>query len=344
MSRQKSKGSNVSTTWGNGPTQFFFELGQEEVLRAIEALGLAVTGFCYPLNSYENRVYEIELESQRKIVAKFYRPGRWNRDQILEEHEFIHDLQDAEIPVAGPLKLPTQTLFTTPDPKLWYCVYAKHRGRMQGEVPFGAHRSLGTWLARLHNVGAQRSFRHRATLDVDTYGWAGLQAIVNSPLFPAEMRAAYEALVGELLKNIEPFFAGVPTHRVHGDCHLGNILWNDDQPLFVDFDDALKGPAVQDLWLLLPGRDEHAVEVFRELVNGYASLRDWNPTWARLIEPLRALRLIHFQAWVLKRWEDPAFPRAFPQMLSSVHWREHYNDLQEILLMVKGIDSTPWTS
>ncbi|HVJ65874.1 MAG TPA: serine/threonine protein kinase [Bdellovibrionota bacterium] len=330
------------STWGSGPTQFFFALGQEEVLRAMEVLGYQVTGFCYPLNSYENRVYEIELESRAKIVAKFYRPGRWSRAQILEEHAFIADLQNAEIPVSAPVKIQGETLFRLPDQDLWYCVYEKHRGRMLGEVPGSAYRSLGTWIARLHNVGSSGVFRERPSLSLETYGRAGLDTVLSSPLFPSEMRPTYEPLVRELLATIEARFAGVPVHRIHGDCHLGNILWNDFEPLFVDFDDSLRGPAVQDLWLLLPGRDEHAVNMLREVAAGYASLRDWQPSWSRLIEPLRALRLIHFQAWVLRRWEDPAFPRAFPQMLTPVHWREHYTDLQEILLMIKGIESEPW--
>lgn len=344
MAKDKSEKTKNLGTWGSGPTQFFFELGQEEVLQATEDLGFEVTGFCYPLNSYENRVYEIELENHRKIVTKFYRPGRWSEAQIFEEHTFLSDLQESEIPVSVPLKIDGHTLFEIEDHSILYCAYEKHRGRMQGEVPRGAYRSLGTWIARLHNVGATRPFDHRPTLSVSSYGRAGLEAILASELFPSEMRQSYQTLVSELLATIEPFFAGVPLHRIHGDCHLGNILWNDDDPLFVDFDDSVKGPAIQDIWLLLPGRDAFAREVFDEIVAGYASLRDWNPAWASLIEPLRALRLIHFQAWVLKRWQDPAFPRAFPQMLTPVHWREHYHDLQEILLMVKGIESQPWTS
>lgn len=344
MSSDKQKKQKISGTWGDGPTQFFFELNQEQVLKATEALGFQVTGLCYALNSYENRVYEIELESKQRIVSKFYRPGRWSEEQIHEEHDFIEDLQSAEIPVSAPLVRDGLSLFEIKEHSIWYCAYEKHRGRMLAEVPFGAYRSLGTWIARLHNVGATDSFRQRATLDVNSYGYAGLQAILSSELFPSEMRVAYQNLVTELLATIEPLFEDVPTQRIHGDCHLGNILWNDNEPLFVDFDDSLKGPVIQDIWLLLPGRDEHAVRMFHELVEGYASLRDWNPAWNALIEPLRALRLIHFQAWVLKRWQDPAFPRAFPQMLSPVHWREHYNDLQEILLMVKGIESQPWTA
>jgi Ser/Thr protein kinase RdoA (MazF antagonist) len=343
MTQENSKNQKNTGTWGDGPTQFFFELGQEQVLQAIEALGFRPTGFCYPLNSYENRVYEIELESQKKIVAKFYRPGRWSENQIGEEHDFIFDLQDAEIPVSAPIVLGDRSLFEVPDQSaIKYCVYEKHRGRMLGEVPGSAYRSLGTWLARLHNVGAEHEFVHRPTLSVNSYGRAGLKSIMGSELFPVEMAQGYQALVSELLDTIHPFFEDVPRHRLHGDAHLGNILWNDFEPLFVDFDDSVCGPAMQDIWLLLPGRDGFAVQMLRELVGGYSELREWNPSWLSLIEPLRALRLIHFQAWVLKRWQDPAFPRAFPQMLSPVHWREHYNDLQEILLMVKGIESHPW--
>lgn len=343
MATSKSlKSSKDSTTWGSGPTKFFFDLGQEEVLKSLESLGFEVTGFCYALNSYENRVYEVELESRKKVVAKFYRPGRWTKQQIEEEHQWIFDLVKAEIPVAAPLVIGGKSLFVVPDQQIYFCVYDKHRGRTEAEVPVDSYRLLGSWIARLHHTGATRRFAHRAKLDANTYGRAALAAVQDSNLFPVEMLESYRRLTEELLSYIEPLFEGVAYQRVHGDCHVGNILWDEGSPLFVDFDDSLSAPSIQDLWLLLPGRDDYAVQKLDELVAGYSSLRHWDPNWLRLIEPLRALRLMHFQAWVIKRWQDPAFPTAFPQFTSPVHWREHFSDLQEILLMLKGIESTPW--
>jgi len=333
----------MSSTWGSGPTQFFYDLDHEAVLSSVESLGFEPTGYVFALNSYENRVYEIELEGGRKIVGKFYRPGRWTKGQILEEHELIFDLHQAEIPVSTPLSHNKKSLFPVSGCEgMYFCLYEKHKGRMTGEVPRDGGYTLGTWLARLHNAASSKTFKLRPSLDVASYGYSALDIILESDLCPEDLKPHYESLCSELLPIIEEKLSDQINQRVHGDMHLGNILWNDTDPLFVDFDDSLTAHPMQDFWLLLPGRDQWAQDLLKDLIAGYSELREWNPSWKTLIEPLRALRLMHFQSWVIKRWEDPAFPKAFQGVLDFTQWKEHSSDLQEILMILKGLEHDPW--
>ena len=312
----------------------FYDLTPERILEAVETSGLACTGTCYALNSYENRVYEVEVEEEsgslgRRIV-KFYRPGRWSDDAILEEHSFLRELAAEELAVAAPEPLADgQTLQHSESTGIPFAIFPKIIGRDRDELDERSLRPLGHLLARIHNVGRSRSFQHRPNLDVETLGYRSLRAILDSQSLPDNLRPGYEAIVTQLLTAIEPQFNAVSVQRLQGDCHLGNIIWKDDLPTCIDFDDIVTGPVVQDLWMLVPGRDDESRRRFDILVNAYELLGLLNRDSLRLIEPLRTLRMIRYAAWILSHREDPAFARAFPYFGTEQYWARHIEDLRE---------------
>ena len=255
--------------------QFFFELTPDRVLDAVESGGFRVTGRCTALNSFENRVYDVELEGEetpahpsqnRRVepqgsrrIVKFYRPGRWSREQLLEEHEFLADLEHAEIPAIAPLAFPDgETLKQTPVGGIWYALFPKVGGRAPDELSPEQLRWIGRLLGRIHAVGASKPARNRVLLSPTTYGRENLAFLLKGNLISLEFRSRYQAAVEKICKLVEPWFNETTVQRLHGDCHLGNLLWNQQGPFFLDFDDMVRGPAVQDLWLLLPGRDQEA--------------------------------------------------------------------------------------
>ena len=314
-------------------THSFYHLTPDWILKAVETSGLHCTGTCYALNSYENRVYEVEVTDAsgnlgRRIV-KFYRPGRWADEVILEEHTFLLELAAAELAVAAPVLFDGKTLHHCEGTNIPYAIFPKISGRSRDELDETALRRLGHLLARLHNVGRVKPFQHRPHFDVDSLGRQSLCTIQDSRSLPANLQQTYEALVAQIFAAIEPRFNAADVQRVHGDFHLGNILWQDDTPTCVDFDDIGMGPVVQDLWLTVPGRDEEARRQFDILVNAYEVLGLLNRDTFRLIEPLRTLRMIHYSAWILRRLEDPAFPRAFPDFGTERYWAQQIQDLWE---------------
>lgn len=336
------------SAWGDPVTQYFFGLDPGRVLDAVEAAGYLCTGMCYALNSYENRVYEVEVEedesrgivkkdaSSLRRVVKFYRPGRWSREQILEEHQFIADLVADEVPAVAPLPFDDgSTLGQVPDTALFYAIFPKVGGRAPEELPDDKLLWLGRLLARLHNVGAAREATHRIALTPQTYGLANLEFLLEEDWLPPGLRQTYENTVREICRLSEPLFGDVATHRIHGDCHPGNLLWDVKGPFLVDFDDMVRGPAVQDFWLLVPGRGEEVRRNLSVLIEGYEEMRSFDWSTLRLIEPLRALRFIHFSAWIARRWKDPAFPAAFPQFSSPRYWEEMTSDLHEQLTLIR---------
>jgi len=333
-------------TWGNDQTQFFFSLTPDRVLEAVENSGLLCTGRCQTLNSFENRVYDVELELDDPVlqkdpqasrrVVKFYRPGRWTENQILEEHQFLADLKAAEIPAIAPMAFPDgRTLHQTRESGIWYAIFPKVGGRAPEEFTDEQLERIGRLLARIHNVGAARVAEHRLELTIGTYGYANLEFLLRGKFLPVEMAARYEKTVREIGKLAEPLFAGVPTFRLHGDCHPGNLLWNQHGPFFLDFDDMIRGPAAQDIWLLIPGRDAEAKLQREVLLDAYSEMRDFNRQTLRLIEPLRALRFVHYSAWIARRWEDPAFPAAFPEFGSHAYWESETRDLEDQLELIR---------
>jgi Ser/Thr protein kinase RdoA (MazF antagonist) len=337
--------------WGDQQTQFFFELTPERVMDALEALALRPTGRCIALNSFENRVYDVEIECEQdnlqdkhlwanRRVLKFYRPGRWTEEQILEEHQFLSDLVKAEIPAIAPIAFGGDvTLHQMQVGQIWYAVFPKCGGRAPDELSPEQVRWIGRLLARIHNVGAARESRHRIKLNPGTYGRKNLEYLLSEGWIPPDFKSRYQKVVEDICKLIEPWFAGVSMQRIHGDCHLGNLLWNQNGPFFLDFDDMVRGPVVQDLWLLLSGRAAEGQRQLDILLEGYEELRSFDRSTLKLIEPLRALRFINYSAWIARRWKDPAFPQAFPQFGSHRYWSDETGDLESQLEMIKRLEA-----
>lgn len=325
--------------WGNEETQFFYQLTPEKILNAVEKeLGVKCTGRTQALNSMENRVYEIEIEldepptdpSQAFLIAKFYRPGRWTKPQIEEEHEFLAELDVNEIPVVAPfVNEDQQSVFTHEETGLFFTIFPKQGGRSPDELDDKQMEQVGRLLSRMHSVGAMHPAKHRITLTPDSYGRQNLEFLLSQDLVPVEVRSAYENAVNALCDAIDKPFRDVRMQRLHGDCHMGNLLFGRQGMFWVDFDDMVMGPCVQDIWLLIPGRDDYAKLKLEKLLTGYESMGHFDRATLKLIEPLRALRYIHFTAWIAKRWKDPAFPKAFPYFGTMKYWQEQLLDLRE---------------
>jgi Ser/Thr protein kinase RdoA (MazF antagonist) len=306
----------------------FFRLTPESVLSAVEVGGLRATGRFLILNSYENRVYQLELEDGRMVVGKFYRPGRWSEAAILAEHRFLAELEAEEIPVAAPLELePGRTLGEVEG--IYYALFPRVGGRAPEEPSDEQLRILGHYLARIHNAGARRVESDRPRIDPDTYGAENLAWLLAEGALPPEVRDLYASTVEVLLKRIRPLFLEVPCHRIHGDCHLNNLLWSQAGATFLDFDDFGTGPAMQDLWLLAAASDQEGHRQRDVLCEAYAEMRDFDPAWLRLVEPLRALRFIRYSTWIARRIKDPAFQRTFGHFGSLRYWQQEAQDLRE---------------
>ena len=307
--------------------QPFAGLTPERVLDASIYAGLEPDGRLFALNSYENRVYQLGVP-EGFLVLKFYRPARWSDAQILEEHAFTAELAEAELPVASPLAREGTTLFRFGGFR--FAAFPWLRGRSPELDAPGARALLGRTLARFHQVGARRPFAHRPAIDIERLGRQARRIVIGSPLLPEALHLQYERLSGMLLERIERVYGEVgPLARVrlHGDCHLGNLLWGEQGPLFVDLDDCAMGPRIQDLWMLLSGEAAEQQAQWAQLLEGYGQFADFEFRELRLIEPLRGLRMLHHAGWVYQRWEDPAFPRAFPWFGESRHWEGYLSDL-----------------
>ncbi|MFQ3671760.1 MAG: serine/threonine protein kinase [Verrucomicrobiia bacterium] len=333
------------SAWGDRRTHYFYGLTPDLVLDAVETSGCRCTGRCFQLNSMENRVFEAEIEPPPGTppppgpnsyrIAKFYRPGRWSPRQIQDEHQFLADLCQAEIPTVAPLPLASgHTLGTMPGTGILYAIFPKISGRSPDELNPLQIDAVGRLLARLHNVGATRPAPARLTLNPETYGLANLDALIESRAIPTEFARAFANVVDEICDRSFPWFDQTTSIRLHGDAHLGNLLWNDQGPFWVDFDDMINGPAIQDLWLIVPGRDPEARAAQQRLLNAYRTMRHFDHAELRLIEPLRALRHIHFSAWIHRRWADPAFQRKFEFFGTKRYWQQQLADLREILSLL----------
>lgn len=299
------------------------------MLDAVSALGIEVDGRLFALNSYENRVYRVGTEAGAPLVAKFYRANRWSDAQIAEEHEFAHELAGRELAVAAPLRFGGQTLLRHAEFRFALFPWLGGRGaELDTDADFTV---LGRTLGRLHAVGAVRPFTARVRLTIERLGYAAQQLVLDSGFVPDELLERYGEASDELLAAVEREWESVgPTRalRLHGDCHLGNLLWDEHGPVFVDLDDCMMGPAVQDLWMLLPGGAD-ARRAWSALEAGYREFADFDYRELRLVEPLRALRMIHHAGWLAQRWDDPAFPRAFPWFGERRYWERHILDLME---------------
>lgn len=303
-----------------GLTDTFYALTPERVLDAVEVDGRYCTGRFIVLNSYENRVYQLELEDSSYVVGKFYRPGRWSEDAILDEHDFVLDLQEAEIPVAAPLELPgLTTLSNTPD-GIRFALFPRVGGRAPEEMTDDQLREAGRLIARIHGVGRSEDAEHRLRMTPQAWLGANVQFLVEGGHLPADVQDRYRSAVDAIQRWLEPRWKDVAVHRIHGDCHIGNLLRTPGGLLFLDFDDMVVGPAVQDLWLLAGGRDAWAQRRMELLLEGYETFARFDRRELHLVEALRAMRMIHFAAWIARRWEDPAFPVAFPGFGTRTWW------------------------
>lgn len=322
-------------------------LTPDAVLHALQALGVPGDGRLLQLNSYENRVFQVGVEDGGHVIAKFYRAGRWSDAQILEEHAFAHELAEAEVPAVAPLSLladldvdpaahclgPRLTLGRLDDTGLLRVAVTPRRGGRAPELddPEVLTR-LGRFLARLHTVGAARPFRHRGTLNVAHTGRAAQQWLIEHEQVSHDQRAVWIQAAEQALDLAQAAFDridGLRLRRLHGDCHVGNVLWTPEGPHFVDLDDACMGPAVQDLWMLLSGDPRERQQQLHALLEGYESFADFDWRELQLIEPLRTLRILHHSAWLARRWSDPAFPAAFAWFGTPAYWSEQTQLLRQ---------------
>lgn len=315
----------------------YYELTPDTVLDAVDSLGLVSNGRLLALNSYENRVYQIGIEDKRPVVAKFYRPQRWTDEAIIEEHQFTQALAEAEIPVIPPLTFhgSDQTLFTHKGFR--FAVYENCGGRWPELEDPDSLAWIGRFVGRIHALGKAKDFQHRPSVDVESYGWESLRYIKEKQVIPEEIQVAYFTIAEQVLQKVESKYLiaeNVSNFRIHADCHPGNILWTDDGPHFVDFDDARMGPAIQDLWMLLSGDRRQMTEQLGDVLEGYTEFCDFNPIELHLLEALRTMRMIHYSCWLAKRWDDPSFPINFPWFDSLRYWEEQILVLKEQLSLM----------
>jgi len=319
------------------PYQF---LTPETVLEAMESVGICTDARILALNSYENRVYQVGVEDGPPVIAKFYRPQRWTREQILEEHAFAKELADLEIPVVPPLLLNGRdSLYDYQG--FSFSVFDRPVGRTPDLDNPDNLLVMGRFIGRVHAVGVTRPFQHRPELTVSRFAIESRDFLLQKHFIPDSLIRAYETLANDLIARVEAVFArtrGVRRLRIHGDCHPGNVLWRDDAPNFVDFDDTMTGPAVQDLWMLMSGERDQRQGQLLEIAEGYNEFHDFDPRSLDMIEALRTLRIMHYSAWLARRWEDPAFPKSFPWFNTERYWAEHILELRE---QMAALDEPP---
>ncbi len=315
------------------------------LLDAVETTGLRCDGRLTALNSYENRVYQMWLQSSdagESVVAKFYRPRRWSRAAILEEHAYALELAAAELPVVAPMSLQGRTLHEHAGFLL--ALYPRQGGRTPEFEDDETLHWLGRFIARIHAIGALEDFEQRPDIGWEEFGEAPVRYVLDHDFVPPDLRVAYESTVLDVLERVKQRWqqcddgGGFIPLRLHGDCHAGNILWTDAGPHFVDLDDARMGPAVQDLWMWLGGDRATQQQRLAAIIAGYREFFDFNPRELALIEPLRTLRMVHYAGWLARRWEDPAFPRSFPFFNTQRYWQDHILALRE---QAAALDEAP---
>lgn len=310
----------------------FQRLTPSFVMDAIEDQGYSCDRRVFALNSYENRVYQVGVEDSLPLIAKFYRPERWSEEQILEEHSFCFELVEHELPIVAPLKNSGGNSLRHYD-GFSFALYQRQGGHAPEFDNLDNLKILGRLLGRIHGIGAVTPFAHRPVLDRQSFGTKSVQ-LIEERFIPDEYRASYVAVTGQLLESIDAVLAEVGpvrTIRTHGDCHAGNILWRDSAPHFVDFDDARMAPAVQDFWMMFSGDRPRQLAQLDSLLEGYREFNDFNPRELRLIESLRTLRMLHYSAWLARRWQDPLFPHTFFWFNTTRYWGEHILELREQL-------------
>ncbi|MGG2042350.1 serine/threonine protein kinase [Burkholderia gladioli] len=312
----------------------FAGLTPERVLDALDSVlipaGLRTDGRLLALNSYENRVYQAGIEDGQPIVAKFYRPRRWSDAAILEEHGFVAELAAREIPAVPARAFEGRTLHEFEGFR--FSVFERRGGRAPDLDRRDTLEWLGRFIGRIHAVGATQAYAERPVLDIRSFGYDSRDYLLSNEIIPVDLRAAYRTVLALALEGVEAAFERAGETRLlraHGDCHPSNVLWTDAGPHFVDFDDSRMAPAIQDLWLLLPGDRAGASSALADLLAGYEDFCEFDPRELHLVEALRTLRLIHYSAWLARRWDDPAFPAAFPWFNTHRYWEERVLELRE---------------
>jgi Ser/Thr protein kinase RdoA (MazF antagonist) len=316
-------------------THPYAALTPDVVLDALDSVGIRGDGRLLALNSYENRVYQAWRDDAAPVVVKFYRPDRWSDEAIGEEHAFVAELAASEIPVVAPLALHGTTLPSHAGFR--FAVYPRRGGRAPELEDRATLEWIGRFLGRIHAAGDARPFAHRPRLDIDTFGRAPREFLIAGGFLPADLADVYAGVSAQALDAVRRAWdrAGeVHLLRMHGDCHGGNVLWTDDGPHFVDFDDARTGPAVQDLWMLLSGERAEMQHQLRHVLDGYERFRRFERRELFLVEALRTLRLLHYAAWIAERWEDPAFPAAFPWFGTQRYWQDRILELREQIALL----------
>ncbi len=316
------------------------DLKPETVIDAVESLGVMSDARIFPLNSYENRVYQVGIEDGVPLIAKFYRPHRWSEQAIIEEHAFSWELFDQELPVVPPIKDYNGT--TLHQFKGFHFSIFKRQGGHAPELDnLNSLFLIGRHIGRMHAIGAKHSFKYRPSITVEEWAINSREFLLTNNFIPRDLILAYDTLTQDLVTRVSAMWAKHPdlkTFRIHGDCHGGNILWRNDLPHFVDFDDCRNGPAMQDIWLLLSGDRQQRTGQLAEIAEGYNEFFDFDPSQLNLVETLRTLRIMNYSAWLARRWSDPAFPHHFPWFNTERYWAEHILELREQLA---ALDEAP---
>lgn len=314
----------------NSSLHNYSQLGPDTIVNAVESLDYISDRRVLALNSYENRVYQVGIEDAMPIIAKFYRPARWTDEMIQEEHHFTLELAEADLPVVAPLLIDNETIFNYEGYR--FSLYPRFGG-YSPELDNSDHLlQLGRILGQLHNIGETKPFSCRPVISIEDFVIKPVHYILQNNFIPMDLETAYKTLTDDLLIRIKSCFeqaGNYKTLRLHGDCHQGNILTRDDNFYIVDFDDSRTGPAVQDIWMFLSGDRQYMTARLNDFMEGYTEFREFSVRELHLVEALRTLRLIHYAAWLAQRWQDPAFPIAFPFFNTQRYWEEHILSLRE---------------
>lgn len=342
-SNDSDNNTNNHSSSSNSAAHDFASLDPSLIMDSVESLGLICDARIFPLNSYENRVYQIGLEEGsdygEKVIGKYYRPNRWSDEQILEEHAFTEELMQLEIPVVAPLQFEQQSLHPFKDHR--FALYPQRGGRT-AELDNPKHLEwIGRFLGRIHLAGASTKFKVRPHISLQDYAINSAEFLLSNHFIPDYLLDAYQSLSQDIIHLLKDRYRedSFQSIRLHGDCHSSNILWTDKGPHFVDFDDCRSGPAIQDIWMLLSGDSVEQQQQLNHVLDGYFEFAELNPTELRLIEPLRTMRLMHYAFWLARRWSDPSFPMNFPWFNTSHYWEQHILELREQFALLQESES-----
>ena len=312
------------------------DLNHETIFSSVEgALSAKLSGLLRQRNSYINRVYELErAEGNERLIAKFYRPLRWTRGQILEEHAFLDELLGSDVPVIAPMKFKGQSLFSLQGAasEIFFCIFPKRGGRALDELDKEAWKNIGRHLARLHKAGERHNKTERITWKPSFATKGHLDALLSSDLIPEDFRTPMEDASEDFIEKADPLFNKTPLILIHGDCHKGNLISRPGEGIFlIDFDDMCMGPAVQDLWMLLSGSPKDCESELQGFFEGYNTFREFDAQALELVPALRGMRLIHFASWLAVQSSDPHFDKHFPEARTPKYWNGLINEVQELV-------------